>query len=517
VSSTDPPPTAAGTAGLVVLGFFTAVAAGTLALFTIGDFAAVAVFVSIFGGALVTARTHRRGPAQGVFAALAVVLMGSIAITGYGAAQILAVVASPGTGTAAPADQADLAAAESKLDGSAESSAFRIELTEAEVNAVLQDALSTGNNPLARVTIDITNATGDPGRVDFVGMFKNGSLEAAGTLSAEVVAGSLQLEILEVDVGIFSMPGVAQGAVEDVITDLADLEAALSAEGADVQSIVIGDDRAVITGTQRDGAAIDPFAVLAALGEGADLSAGGVPVEAQFPSGRLSGTSAPGDRYYVAIGDSLAANVGVEDPAVGYVSRFHTQLERVDATAYGLANFGISGETSGTLLHGGQLDEAVAFAAANDVAYVTIDIGANDLLGHLASADCSADIDAPACTDRINITLVAYSRNIDSIFERVDAAIPGATVVVLTTYNPFSFGFEGELYFEARSNEILGELNRIAASAADSFGFLVADGSTPMRGTATSTTHMVDVPPDIHPNALGYDVLTGALVAAIGR
>ena len=32
-----------------------------------------------------------------------------------------------------------------------------------------------------------------------------------------------------------------------------------------------------------------------------------------------------------------------------------------------------------------------------------------------------------------------------------------------------------------------------------------------MRGTAAATTHMVDVPPDIHPNALGYDILTGAL------
>jgi len=275
VSTAEPSPSAAGTAGLVVLGLFTAVAAGTLALFTIGDFAAVAVFVIIFGGAIATAVAHRRGLARAVFAVLVMVLIGSIAITGYGAAQILAVVASSGTGTAAPANQAALAAAESKLDSSEGSSAFRIELTEGELNAVLQDALDTGNNPFARVTIDITNATGDPGRVDFVGVFKNGSLEAAGTLSADVVAGRLQLAILDVDVGIFSMPAVARGAVEDMISDLADLEEALAAEGADVQSIVIGDDRVVVTGTQRDGAVIDPAAVLATLGEGANLAAGG--------------------------------------------------------------------------------------------------------------------------------------------------------------------------------------------------------------------------------------------------
>jgi lysophospholipase L1-like esterase len=515
VSTAEPPPTTAGSAGLVVLGVVTAVTASALALFTIGDFAALAVFVIILGGAVATALSHRRGLGRAVLGVLVVVLIGSIAIAGYGAAQILAVVASPGTGTAAPADQVALAAAESKLRGSEESTAFRLELTEAELNAVLQDALSTGNNPFARVTVDITNATRDPGRVDFVGVFKNGSLEAAGTLSAEVVDGRLQLAILDVDVGIFSMPAVARGAVEDMISDLADLEAALAAEGADVQSILIGNDRVVVTGTQRNGVALDPAAVLATLGEGANLAAGGVPIEAQFPPGRVSGTEAPGDRYYIAIGDSLAANVGVADPADGYVSRFHTQLERIDSARYGLANFGVSGETSGTLLHAGQLDDAVAFAATNDVAYVTIDIGANDLLGHLASADCSADIDAPACTDRINIALVAYSRNIESIFEQVDAAMPEATVLMLATYNPFSFGFEDEVYFEAASNEVLGEMNRIAAAAARPFGFLVADGFTPMRGTATVTTHMVDVPPDIHPNALGYDVLTGALVTAL--
>ena len=37
---------------------------------------------------------------------------------------------------------------------------------------------------------------------------------------------------------------------------------------------------------------------------------------------------------------------------------------------------------------------------------------------------------------------------------------------MLTAYNPFSFGFENEVYFEARSNEVLGELNRIASAAA---------------------------------------------------
>ncbi len=36
-----------------------------------------------------------------------------------------------------------------------------------------------------------------------------------------------------------------------------------------------------------------------------------------------------------------------------------------------------------------------------------------------------------------------------------------------------------------------------------------------MRGLATATTHMVDSPPDIHPNVAGYDLLAGALIAAV--
>lgn len=516
MSSNDYHPSAAGTAGLVFLGLFTALTAGLLVLFTVGDVAGLLTFVVVLGGAIAAAAGRQRTLARGVFAALVVVLIGSIAILGYGAAQILAIVASPGTGTAAPADEAALAAAEAKLEQSEGSTTFHFDLSEAELNAVLQDELGTGSNPFARITIDITNAVGDPGRIAFVGAFKNGSLEATGTLSADVEGGSLKLEILDVDVGIFSMPGVARGAIEDMISDLADLEAALAAEGADVQSIVIGDDHVVVTGTQRDGTMVDPAAVMATLGEGVDLGGVDTEVAPQFPPGRVSGTTAPGDVHYVAIGDSLAANVGVADPADGYVSRLHTQLEARDGMIYGLANFGVSGETSGTLLHGGQLDDALEFAADHEVAYVSIDIGANDLLGHLASQDCSADIDSAACIERVEIALVAYSRNIVSIFERVDAAMPEATVMMLLTYNPFSFGFEDRVRFEARSNEVLSELNRIAAAAAEPFGIVVADGFTPMQGTATVTTHMVDVPPDIHPNSLGYDVLTGALVASLG-
>ena len=101
------------------------------------------------------------------------------------------------------------------------------------------------------------------------------------------------------------------------------------------------------------------------------------------------------------------------------------------------------------------------------------------------------------------------------IFTEIADAFPDAKVVFLLAYNPFSLGFEEEVKFEARSNEVLASLNAIATDVAEEFDFLVADGFTPMRGTATATTHMTDTPPDIHPNRVGYDVLTAAVLDAL--
>ena len=194
----------------------------------------------------------------------------------------------------------------------------------------------------------------------------------------------------------------------------------------------------------------------------------------------------------------------------------HRELSLRDGSVYGLRNFGVSGETSGTFLVGGQLDEAIEFGRDREVAYVTVDIGANDLLGHLAAADCAEDILARACADRIDASLGAYEENIDEILARLTDEFPDATIVFLETYNPFSLGFEDQVAFEAQSNDALALLNELGATAARRYGILVADGFTPMRGTTSVTTHMTNTPPDIHPNAIGYDILTEAIMSALG-
>jgi lysophospholipase L1-like esterase len=217
----------------------------------------------------------------------------------------------------------------------------------------------------------------------------------------------------------------------------------------------------------------------------------------------------------VALGDSLAANVGVDDAPHGYVSRVHAELQRQDGVAYGLRNFGVSGETTGTMIRNGQLDVAISYMETVEVAYVTIDIGANDLLGHLGSDDCADDIDAPACTKRLEAAFATYRANLAMILDRLAAAAPDATIVYLTAYNPFSLGLSGGVGFERRSDEILRAFNDIGAALAIDRGILAADGFTPMQGTTAATTHMLDAASDIHPRGIGYDILAGAIIDAI--
>jgi lysophospholipase L1-like esterase len=502
-------------AGLVVFGLLAALASAALALFTLGETEAVAIGLGVLVVAVAAAAAA--GPRLGrtVLVLVVLTLAGSLIVAALGTLQILAAVVGASEGPVAPPNPVALASAEDKIDASSEETGFRLELTETELNAVLQDNLGDERSPFEQVTIDILNAVGEPGRIGFTGHFKRGSLAVEGEMSATTEGGRIVLELLDADVGIFRLPGVARNAIEDMIADVADLNRALAEQGAEVQQVVIGDDRVVVTGVSRGDATIDSAAALAAFGELGTLGVPDLERTERYPPGTADGFEAPGDPAYLALGDSLAAAVGVEDPADGYVSRFHRHISTRDGVAYGMLDLGVAGETSGTLLNGGQLDRAIDYGTGHDVAYITIDIGANDLLGHLSSPDCSEDLTVPACTDRIEGSLTAYALNVDDIFGKLANHFPDATVVVLLAYNPFSLGFEDQVAFEARSNSALERLNAIAADAAGRYGFLVADGFTPMRGTAAATTHMVDVPPDIHPNALGYDILTGALADAL--
>lgn len=495
---------------LVVLALLAAVVLGVVVALVVAPAAGIALGVLLLLAGIVAQRADD-GPRRAIGITL---LLALLAGGSYGAVVVIDVVEAVTTtaGTPEPADPSVLGAAEDKLATLDDAQAFRLELTEPELQAVVQDGIAANPDlPLRRVDLDLRGPTQD---MAFTATFKSGGVAANGTATITARDGVVAVDLGPLRFGSVEVPGVARGAVESLLGAVTDLNAALAAQQASVQSIEIGQDTLIVVGT-RSGTPLTGGELLGSIRDQAAAGADAVvaPPEVLGP-GTVDGPTAPGDPVVLALGDSLAAGVGVTNPRDGYVSRFHRAVAERDGVPYGLANLGVVGETSGTLLLGGQLAAAEQELAGRPAAYVTLDIGANDLLGHLESPDCGADLTSAACQDRVERTLVAYRANLGAVLDRLGAAAGDAPIVLLQTYNPFSLGL-GESEQERESSAIVARLNAVAAEVAAARGVLVADGFTPMRGTTAATTHMLDPVPDIHPNAAGHDVLATALFQAL--
>ena len=208
----------------------------------------------------------------------------------------------------------------------------------------------------------------------------------------------------------------------------------------------------------------------------------------------------------------MAGN-GVATQREALVSRFHAQVQARDGAQYGLASLGIVGASSGSILSDGQLANAAAVAAERGAAYLVVSVGANDLLTELGSPECSQDVQAPACQQRVADATAAFRANLPQVLDQLRAAAPDARLVYLTPYNPFDLGFGSQV--EADTTAATQAFNAAAAEIARAHGALVADGQAAMAGRTAVVTHMLDAAPDIHPTGVGYDLLTGALLAAL--
>lgn len=507
-------------AALLIFGMLAGLSAGLVLLFVYGETPAVVGFAVIvllsilgmFGSPFLARR---------LLTLLVLVLMGSVAFTGWRTLQVYRVLTDT-SGPVDPPDPGALASVEAKMDGVDGAAGYRLELSEDELTAYVLDALQESEaNPLQWLVLDVVDGEpGEQGVIAFTAGFKGGGAEGTGAVSAHLESGAVQIEIEEFELAGLAIPGVAEDALEDVIGSVANINDALAAVGADVQAIDIGDDRVLVVGTRKTTDVLTSETLLVSLQEQIAAAESVVtPPPERLGPGRINappGVTSGEAPFYVALGDSLAANVGVAAARDGYVSRFHRQLELRDGRQYGLHNFGTTAETTGTMIRGGQLDLAVEFLRDHDVAYVTIDIGANNLLGHLGSEDCSESLQAPACAQRIANAFEFYDDDLAVIFAEVREAAPDATIIFMLAYNPFSLGFADAVAFEAETDRVLAEFNAIAVTVAGAEGILVADAYGPMQGTTSATTHMLDAEPDIHPTPIGYDILAGSLLNALG-
>jgi len=251
-------------------------------------------------------------------------------------------------------------------------------------------------------------------------------------------------------------------------------------------------------------------------------------------------------RYYVSIGDSLAAGVQpIGDPAndgrtsEGYAEQL-LALATPSMPKLSLEKLGCPGETTTTLIHGGlcsyphgsQLDEASAFLRGHrrQVAFVTIDVGANDF-------GCQE----PQC---VAPGVASISTNLPIILDALrDAAGPGVPIVGMTMYNPllaaWLTGADGRQLAMASAQLFVGPVNELARGIYLAAGARVADvaaafssddfatqvpfpgiGTVPLNVARICQWTWVCAPPplgpDNHANAAGYAMIAAVFAAQLG-
>ena len=192
--------------------------------------------------------------------------------------------------------------------------------------------------------------------------------------------------------------------------------------------------------------------------------------------------------YYLALGDSLA--VGYQPDGTtgkGYPDQLYRQLKARNPDLQ-FKNLGCSGATTVSMIGGtddptsgcyekyslgNQLDQAIDFIKSHRVAYLTIDIGANDVV------NC---VKPPTIDDAcFNMGLATVRSNLDTILDELRAAIRGSDnkrftkSAGMTYYDPtlgaWAFGFP------ALALASVGYVTRLNATEAGQYlthGFRVA-------------------------------------------
>jgi len=247
--------------------------------------------------------------------------------------------------------------------------------------------------------------------------------------------------------------------------------------------------------------------------------------------------------YYVALGDSLSRG----DQPNGAGKTKNTQHGYVDdlykfyhqqVPGLLLDKLGCPGESTTTMIHGGlcsyslgsQLNQAVAFVTTHDVAFMTIDIGANNVDGCIKGTSIDGNC--------VIAGITTASQELPVILGTLRAAAPTVPIFAMNYYDPFL-----ALWLLGPSEHALAQAtagighsyNNILGAVYAAFSVPVADVETAFHGLDQTNVPALNLPlnvatvcawtwmcapaprgPNIHLNATGYAVVAATFETTIG-
>ena len=218
--------------------------------------------------------------------------------------------------------------------------------------------------------------------------------------------------------------------------------------------------------------------------------------------------------FYMGLGNSLAFGFQPNgDFTHGYVQDLFSIFKNDSEVPFGLLDLGCPGETSTTMIKGGcpsappktpaQLTLALAFLAAHprQVPFITLDIGANDVLGDTNPVTCAVNVatfNAHLATLDFNLTHI--------ILPQLHAALHSGVIVMMNYYDPFQNICPNTVPFTQTENQHLAADVRGFGSIVDVFSAF--GGARVPNPNICRFTWMCTSFVNIHPTTLGYSVIT---------
>ena len=269
---------------------------------------------------------------------------------------------------------------------------------------------------------------------------------------------------------------------------------------------------------------------------------------------------------YVALGDSIT--FGETDLQYvqsngdrGYVGDFANIIAADTGTRPDIVNLAIDGETAASFMNNSNprtppvqgrtnvplqlenlsynnsvaLSQSQVFAntvaaqkaAGNTISTISLTLGFNEL-GALAPTTNTPAAEAAAIT-QIASTLATFKANDTAVLTQIRSLAPNATLYLNGYYNPFPADPSSPAapVFAAGGDA----LNSIIQGLAAQFGGIYVNNATPFMGNEAAYTYQAALPAgssvsgpyggllpigDVHPNALGYQVIADDMAAAGG-